>query len=72
VSRLSNPAQVSGTGVESRDLDPPLWKSVEALVAVQEGDKKFPVTMVRYIVGTASIAFKEIQPPGSASSRGTR
>jgi len=46
--------------------------SVEALVAVQEGDKKFPVTMVRYIVGTASIAFKEIQPPGSASSRGTR
>ena len=38
---------------------------VEALITVQEGDKKFPVTMVRYIVVDGKYRIKEIQLSGT-------
>lgn len=72
---LSNPAQVSGTELKAGTYSVVLAGdkamihsgkvSVEAPVTVQEGDKKFPATMVRYVVVDGKYRIKEIQLSGT-------
>ena len=72
---LNNPAQVSGTELKAGTYSVVLAGdkamihsgkvSVEAPVTVQEGDKKFSTTSVRYIVVDGKYRIKEIQLSGT-------
>jgi len=72
---LNNPAQVSGTELKAGTYSVVLAGdkamihsgkvSVEAPVMVQEGDKKFSSTTVRYIVVDGKYHIKEIQLSGT-------
>jgi hypothetical protein len=72
---LNNPAQVSGTELKAGTYSVVLAGdkamihsgkvSVEAPVTVQEGDKKFSATTVRYIVVDGKYRIKEIQLSGT-------
>ena len=72
---LNNPAQVSGTELKAGTYSVVLAGdkamihsgsvSVEATVTVQEGDKKFPFTTVRYSVVDGKNRIREIQLAGT-------
>jgi len=72
---LNNPAQVSGTDLQAGEYrievagDKAMIHSgkvsVEAPVTVQEGEKKFSATSVRYIVVDGKYRIKEIQLSGT-------
>jgi phage baseplate assembly protein gpV len=72
---LNNPAQVSGTELKAGTYSVVLAGdkamihsgkvSVEAPVTVQEGDKKFSATSVRYVVVDGKYHIKEIQLSGT-------
>ena len=72
---LKNPAQVSGTELKAGTYSVVLAGdkamihsgkvSVEAPVTVQEGDKKFSATTVRYIMVDGKYRIKEIQLSGT-------
>jgi hypothetical protein len=73
--KLNSPAQVSGTDLQAGTYsieiagDKAMIHSgtvaVEATVMVQEGDKKFPFTTVRYSVVDGKNRIKEIQLAGT-------
>ena len=72
---LNNPAQVSGTELKAGTYSVVLAGdkamihsgkvAVEASVTVQEGDKKFSATTVRYSVVDGKYRIKEIQLSGT-------
>ena len=72
---LNNPAQVSGTELRAGDYSIEVAGdkamihagkvAVEASVTVQEGDKKFSATSVRYILVDGKYRIKEIQLSGT-------
>ena len=72
---LNNPAQVSGTDLKAGTYSVVLAGdkamihagkvSVEAPVTVQEGDKKYSATVVRYSVVDGKYRIKEIQLSGT-------
>ena len=72
---LNNPAQVSGTELKAGTYSVVLAGdkamihsgkvSVEAPVTVQEGDKKFSATSVRYVAVDGKYRIKEIQLSGT-------
>jgi len=72
---LRNPAQVSGTDLKAGDYsievagDKAMIRAgkvaVEASVTVQEGDKKYSSTMVRYNVVDGKYHIREIQLAGT-------
>jgi hypothetical protein len=72
---LNSPAQVSGTELKAGTYSVVLSGdkamihsgsvSVEATVTVQEGDKKFPFTTVRYSVVDGKNRIREIQLAGT-------
>jgi hypothetical protein len=72
---LNNPAQVSGTELKAGTYSVVLAgdkamihsgkMEVEASVTVQEGDKKFSATTVRYTIVDGKYRIKEIQLSGT-------
>ena len=72
---LNNPAQVSGTELKAGTYSVVLAGdkamihsgkvSVEAPVTVQEGDKKYSATIVRYSIVDGKYRIKEIQLSGT-------
>jgi hypothetical protein len=74
---LNNPAQVSGTELKAGTYSVVLAGdkamihsgkvSVEAAVTVQEGDKKFSSTTVRYTIVDGKYRIKEIQLSGTTT-----